>query len=533
MKVSVGTKIGGGFALSLAFLSIIGAVSFQSVAKLIETAALVAHTDEVRFEITSLLSQLQDIETGARGYVLTGEESYLEPYQGALGHLQDRLLAIRKLTADNPNQQRRLDSLEPLIAQKLEEMKHIIELRRTKGFEAARQEILTGRGKRAMDDIRKTSSEMDREESDLLKQRVVEAKAAAHNAQSVILGGALVAFVSLTVVGFLINGNIARPLREMSRLAEQVASGNLNVKLTVGKRTDEVGVLQQTFGRMVESLRQLTGEIRQVLVSAGGEILAATTQVASGAAETATAVSQTTSTVEQVKQTAQLSNQKARYVSEIAQKSAQVSQAGRKSAEETIQGMNRIREQMESVAESILRLSEQSQAIGEIIATVNDLAEQSNLLAVNAAIEAARAGDQGRGFAVVAQEVKSLAEQSKQATAQVRAILGDIQKATSAAVMATEQGTKSVEAGVKQSLAAGESVEKLAESIAEATQAATQIAASSQQQLVGMDQVALAMQNIKQASSQNVAGTKQVEAAAQNLHQLGQKLKQLVEQYTV
>ena len=132
---------------------------------------------------------------------------------------------------------------------------------------------------------------------------------------------------------------------------------------------------------------------------------------------------------------------------------------------ESIEVMNRIREQMESIAESIVRLSEQGQTIGEIIATVNDLAEQSNLLAVNAAIEAARAGEQGKGFAVVAQEVKSLAEQSKQATAQVRAILGDIQKATNSAVMATEQGSKAVEAGVAQSTQAGEAIRLLAESI--------------------------------------------------------------------
>jgi methyl-accepting chemotaxis protein len=285
-----------------------------------------------------------------------------------------------------------------------------------------------------------------------------------------------------------------------------------------------------------KALRRANEEIiggADALSSSVSQISAAATQLASSAAETATAVSQTTTTVEEVKQTAQVSSQKAKYVSESAQKAAQVSQSGRKSVEESIEIMNRIREQMGSIAESIVRLSEQSQAIGEIIATVNDLTDQSNLLAVNAAIEAAKAGEQGKGFAVVAGEVRSLAEQSKQATAQVRAILSDIQKATSAAVMATEQGSKAVEAGVKQSADVVESIRMLANSVSESAQAATQIAASSQQQLVGMDQVASAMENIKQASSQNVASTKQTEAAAQSLHELGQKLKQLVEQYKV
>lgn len=273
--------------------------------------------------------------------------------------------------------------------------------------------------------------------------------------------------------------------------------------------------------------RQLQETINQ-LSSSSSEILATTVQVASGAAETASAVSETTATVEEVKQAAGVSSQKAKYVSESAQKAVQVSQAGRKSVEGTIQGMQHIQGQMESVAESIVRLSEQSQAIGEIIAAVNGLAEQSNLLAVNAAIEAAKAGEQGKGFAVVAQEIKSLAEQSKQATAQVRMILGEIQKATGAAVMATEQGAKAVEAGLKQSGEAGESIRLLAESVSEAAQAAMQIATSSQQQMVGMDQVALAMENIKQASLQNVAGTRQAETAAHSLHELGQHLGAMI-----
>jgi methyl-accepting chemotaxis protein len=293
--------------------------------------------------------------------------------------------------------------------------------------------------------------------------------------------------------------------------------------------------------RIAEMLKKRTGELTnllqevkeavRVLATSSSEITATVAELASTAAQAATAVNETTTTVEEVKQTAVLSSQKATSVSDSAQKTLQVSQDGKKSLELTIEGMNHIRGQMESIAETVVRLSEQSQAIGETVATVNDIAEQSNLLAVNAAIEAARAGEQGKGFAVVAQEIKSLAEQSKRATAQVRTILSDVQKGINSAVIVTEQGSKAVEAGVKQAAVSGEAILMLADSVAEAVQASTQIAASSQQQLTGMDQVVLAMESINQASVQNVAGTRQVETAAQNLQELGQKLKQLLERH--
>ena len=160
---------------------------------------------------------------------------------------------------------------------------------------------------------------------------------------------------------------------------------------------------------------------------------------------------------------------------------------------------------------------------------MNDVANQSNLLAVNAAIEAAKAGEQGKGFAVVAQEIRNLAEQSKKATAQVRTILFDVQKTTSAAVMAAEQGNKAVEAGVRQSAKAGEAIQVLTESTRDAANVAIQIVASSKQQLIGMDQIGLAIKTINQAGSENASSMKQVKQSARDLNELGLKLKALVE----
>jgi methyl-accepting chemotaxis protein len=320
-------------------------------------------------------------------------------------------------------------------------------------------------------------------------------------------------------------------LREMASVARQVAGGNLAVTV---KPISEKDVLGNAFAEMLANLRKINQEIGDgvnILASSASEILASTTQIASGMAETATSVSETTATVEEVRQTAQLSAEKSRYVSENAQTAALIADQGNGAVTETIDGIGHIRALMATVAESVVMLSEQTQAIGEIITVVGDLAQQSNLLAVNAAIEASKAGEQGKGFTVVAQEIKSLADQSKQATEQVRTILGDIQKATGKSVLAAEQVSKAVEGGVKQATESGDSIRKLADNIGEAAQAAAQIAASSQQQLAGMEQVAMAMTSIKQAAQQNVSGTRQAEQAAHTLNELGQKLKGVVARF--
>lgn len=344
---------------------------------------------------------------------------------------------------------------------------------------------------------------------------------------AIIMSGAIAAYLSSL---------IARPMRDLSDAAEKVASGDLNVRIPDETRSDEVGLLARAFGNMIERLKAQTKDIAEavnVLASSSNEIAATTAQLASGTEQTAVAVTETTTTADEVKQAAILSTQKAKHVSELAQNASDVSQAGSRLVNETIDGINHIREQVEYIAETIVRLSEHNQAIGDIIAAVDDLAEQSNLLAVNAAIEASRAGEHGKGFIVVAQEIKSMAEQSKQATKQVRSRLNDIQKASTAAVMATEKGTKAVEATVVQSSSTGRSMQEISRSVSEAAQAVMQIAASNQQQLVGMDQVVMAMTNIKQATTQNAASTRQVEMTVKSLQDIGRRLKSMVDYYRV
>ena len=350
---------------------------------------------------------------------------------------------------------------------------------------------------------------------------------------TMLVNGAVALVIGLILAGIL-SRSIADPLRLIAGAAERLATGDLSTERLDLDRRDEVGALARSFSRLAESLRTQIRSITEgvnVLSTAASQISTSTTEFAATSAETAAAVSETTTTVEELRQTAIVASQKAKSVSDTSQRAAQVAQTGRQSVEDTVAGMRRIREQMDSIAERMVRLNEQSQSIGQIVTTVEDLAAQSNMLAVNAGIEAAKAGEHGRGFAVVAQEVRNLAEQSRQATAQVMAILADIQKATSAAMLATEQGGKSVDAGVSQASQAGQSIAQITSNVADSAAAASQIAASSQQQLVGVDQVAASMDGVKQASLQNADGARQLEAAARNLKELGDRLQRLTQQY--
>lgn len=572
-RVRIGVKIAIGFAVAVLCLVTIGVNSYVSMERVsqVNRQARALHKTMLSLERLAILEN--SAQSQVRGYLLTGKESYLAAYRQSANGMLENVQALDFDWSNQPGQKQRLTDLESLFKQEQQRWDAQIAGRRNGGLNAAAALVGSGDTPELMNQTRQTIRAMQNVQQAAIDAGDQRATTLAAHARLLLLWGTCGTLLLVLFAGIIITRNIAGPLQEVTEAAGQIAEGNFAVHMPATDRGDEIGLLTRSFAHMAEALRgmaeqakriaagdltgtvhvrsendllgsafsrmnlQLTGmtqrlkESAAVLTSSVREILASVTEVNSGVTETAASVTQTTATVEEVRQTASLSSQKARAVSDIAQRSVEISQQGKKAVDQTINGMEQIRLQMEAIAGSIVRLSEHGQAISEIILVVNDLAEQSNLLAVNAAIEAARAGEHGKGFAVVAQEVRSLADQSRQATSQIRSILNEVQKATSAAVMTAEQGSKAVDTGLQQAAHSGEAMQQLENSITESAQAALQIAASSQQQLVGMDQIADAIESIKQASIQNVASVQQVQAAARHLQSVGEELEHLVQQY--
>jgi len=318
---------------------------------------------------------------------------------------------------------------------------------------------------------------------------------------------------------------------------EQVVRGDLRQRLDVSGlsvRTDEERMLVRlgdAVNRMLDRLQDVVTEISNALQRIDtdtGEILSATSRQIAMANEQDAVVTETTATVNEVRATVTETAERAQSVAETAQVSVDISRTGTEAVSQTISGMELIRRRVEDIADNILVLSEHTQQIGEIIATVNNLADQSRMLALNASVEAARAGEEGKGFGVVALEVRNLADQNRDATVQVREILGEIQRATNAAVMVTEEGSKGVDHGQDLVNRAGGSIRDLAHAIEEAALAAMQIAASTRQQTIGMDQLTQAMRTIKHATTETLSTTMQVKASVQNLRDVANRVNSVL-----
>jgi len=343
----------------------------------------------------------------------------------------------------------------------------------------------------------------------------------------------ILGIITSILIAFMTARSVLRHISIFRQHSSRIASGDLTRFIEI-ESFDEMGLLGNDLNAMTKSLASITKEITQSchnMVSTLEEVRHAVDTQSSGASEQASSINEITASLSEIEKSSTQTMQKAKSLGEAAERTREKGQLGLDAVDQSVNGMKEVREKVQMIAQTILDLSNQTQQVGEITAVVNNLAQQSKMLALNASIEAAKAGEAGKGFAVVAVEVKNLAEQSEQATTQVQKILGSIRQAAEKAVMVTEEGTKGVDHGTDLVEQTGDVIRNLNDVIHETTIATQQIEAAIRQESAGIEQITTGMNEINQVTTSFVESVKQTTEAMGNLAAITKNLKAYVDVY--
>src|SRR5437016_910157 len=346
LSLSTGVKLLLGFGLLMILLATVIVTSYSAIRSMQESEKTLFEKDfattvslvEFRSDMNRQRSRMQEMMLTSKK---TDQEALAREIRSRIKEIDEELQGLLDGFRNDPNSYSKLEELKTTF-KAYQETRDIQMALISEGKIDEAKKLSVGAQEERFEQIRSIALEVGKETKERVRKGVLQSEQRANESVRIFMIVGLVAAVMALVTVVFFNHVMAKPLQRISRLAEQVASGDLTVSVPVDSRGDEVGALAQTFHTMVENLRGVMREIWEginVLASSASEIMASTSQVASGAAETATAVSQTTTTVEEVKQTAQVASQKAKQVSESAQRSDQVAQTGRKSVEDSIERM--------------------------------------------------------------------------------------------------------------------------------------------------------------------------------------------------
>jgi len=338
----------------------------------------------------------------------------------------------------------------------------------------------------------------------------------------------------ITGVNSLLEAVVA-PVQEGSKVLERMAQGDFTARVT-GEFKGDHQIITNSINTVAESLNSALSQVSeavQATASAASQISSSSEEMAAGSQEQSAQTTEVASAVEEMTSTILENTKNASFAAEATKESAVKAKEGGKVVSETVDGMNRISEVVSQSAEAIYTLGQNSDKIGEIIQVIDDIADQTNLLALNAAIEAARAGEQGRGFAVVADEVRKLAERTTKATKEIAMMIKQIQKDTGSAVESMQKGTEEVEKGKGLVNKAGSMLSEIISSSEKATDSVIQVAAASEEQSAASEEISKNVEAIRSVTQESTVGIQQIARAAEDLNRLTETLQNLVSKFNI
>jgi methyl-accepting chemotaxis protein len=348
-----------------------------------------------------------------------------------------------------------------------------------------------------------------------------------------MIGAAVIGSILAFVLGLIISRSISVPVNTLAGQARQVADGDLRVNIDY-RSGDEVGQLSEAFRTMTEGLRRTISKVSETsnqVATASSELHSTAEHIATGAEEVAAQSATVATAGEEMAATSGDIAQNCQMAAEGAQRASQTASDGATIVERTVAVMAQIAAKVQQSAKTVENLGARSDQIGAIIGTIEDIADQTNLLALNAAIEAARAGEQGRGFAVVADEVRALAERTSRATKEIGEMIKAIQRETKDAVVAMEQGVQQVEAGTEEAAKSGHALRDILEQVNDVAMQVNQIATAAEEQTATTSEISSNMHQITEVIQQTSQGAHESAAAAAQLNGNAEELQQVVRQF--
>ncbi len=329
--------------------------------------------------------------------------------------------------------------------------------------------------------------------------------------------------------------SITKPILDGLAVLEKMATGDLTVRITADYKNQLQG-LKNAINALGDSMGQILRDVSDAVAataSASSQISSSTEELAAGAQEQSAQASEVASAINEMTSTILQTANYASTAAESAKHAGTIANEGGSSVQASIQGMGRISDVVLRAAETVQKLGKGSEQIGEIIQVIDDIADQTNLLALNAAIEAARAGEQGRGFAVVADEVRKLAERTTKATKEIATMIRTIQLDTEEAVVSMNEGTKEVEIGKNLAVQSGKSLGDIVKAANSVVDVVTQVAAASEEQSSAAEQITKNIESISTVTHESAAGTQQIARAAEDLNRLTENLQRLIAQFKI
>lgn len=530
MKMTVGRKIGGGFLVVLTLVILMSGFTYWKIGEITSSYQEFSKVNIEKMEmVQGAASDIANEAVVMRRFNFTGDPNDIKVYSDYKTKANERITWLEKnLHTEKSNQSLLTIKKEKAAYEEIAE-KSMAAKQGNRLDEVASYMSQAGKPYKA---TMSATEELVSSTKDYVKQEQEKYAEDATRSRIILVAVNIIVIIMSMVIAFLVSRGISRPVGDVAKAASKIANGDLSIESISYQSSDEIGQLAMAFNQMLSNLRAI---IRQVSVSAE-QVAASSEELTASAEQSAQAATQVAMTIievaedtekqrQNISETVTTTDKMATSIQQVASnavnsmtlsdQTADAAQKGRRAIEAAVKQMGTIDRKVGESSEVITNLGERSKEIGQIVDAISNIAGQTNLLALNAAIEAARAGEQGKGFAVVADEVRKLAEQSQEAAKQIAILISEIQGETDKAVSAMEEGTREVNTGINVVNVAGRSFAEISKLISQVSDQSKDISNSIQQMVNDSQEVGVYIQKVDQISNDISGETQTVSAATE------------------